>query len=153
MSSHSVDLEFWFAVNAGHLLMILNSSLQMKPNPDGVSRAQKSRDFQGERPNWILIAAGALLSTLSIHLGYKLKQTLNTKQQENARVSSKGRVICIAIVNFPLRCLLLTVKVVYYSENGKPSNRRKTAASHLHSNVYSFTREDDDCFNFISGVI
>ncbi|KAF5442590.1 hypothetical protein F2P56_035231 [Juglans regia] len=97
----------------------------MKPKPDGVSRAQKSRNFQGERPNWILIAAGALLSTLSFRLGYKLKQALNTKQQENARISSK--------------------------ENGKPSNRRKPG-SHLHSNVYSFTREDDDCFNCISGT-
>lgn len=55
----------------------------MKPKTTGVPRAQKPKSFQGEGPNWVLIAGGALLSTLSIHLGYKLKQALDTKQ-ENA---------------------------------------------------------------------
>ncbi|KAE8077522.1 hypothetical protein FH972_016079 [Carpinus fangiana] len=98
----------------------------MKPRTNGVPRAQKSKNFQGEGPNWILIAGGALLSTLSIRLGYKLKQALDAKQQENANNSLKG--------------------------NGKSSDRRKAAGSHLHSNVYSFTREDDGCFNCISGT-
>ncbi|KAK5818524.1 hypothetical protein PVK06_023465 [Gossypium arboreum] len=35
---------------------------------------------------------GALLSTLPIHLGYKLKQALNTKQQHEASTRSKARV-------------------------------------------------------------
>lgn len=48
--------------------------------------------------------------------------------------------------------LLAIVKVVCFSGNGKSSDRRKAACSHLHSNVYSFTREDDGCFNCISGV-
>ncbi|KAG2708797.1 hypothetical protein I3843_05G190400 [Carya illinoinensis] len=98
----------------------------MKPRTNGVSRAQKSKNFQSEGPNWILIAGGALLSTLSIRLGYKLKQALDTKQQENASNSLKG--------------------------NGKSSDRRNAAGSHLHSNVYSFTREDDGCFNCMSGT-
>ncbi|XVE90383.1 hypothetical protein DITRI_Ditri20bG0073400 [Diplodiscus trichospermus] len=55
-----------------------------------VSRSQKSKNIQVEGPNWILIAGGALLSTLSIRLGYKLKQALDTKQQDNATTSSKG---------------------------------------------------------------
>ncbi|KAB1205286.1 hypothetical protein CJ030_MR7G012078 [Morella rubra] len=97
----------------------------MKPRTNGVPRAQKSKNFQGEGPNWILIAGGVLLSTLSIRLGYKLKQVLDTKQQENASSSLKG--------------------------NGKSSDRRKAAGSPLHSNMYSFTRENDGCFNFISG--
>ncbi|KAE8656154.1 putative tocopherol O-methyltransferase [Hibiscus syriacus] len=55
-----------------------------------VSKVQNSKKIQGERPNWILIAGGALLSTLSIRLGYKLKQALDTKQQYNATTSLKG---------------------------------------------------------------
>ncbi|KAA3486573.1 golgin subfamily A member 4-like isoform X1 [Gossypium australe] len=57
-----------------------------------VSRGQKSKKFQGEGPNWILVAGGALLSTLSVRLGYKLKQALDTKQQDNATASLKGRL-------------------------------------------------------------
>ncbi|XP_022747463.1 uncharacterized protein LOC111297110 [Durio zibethinus] len=90
-----------------------------------VSRGQKSKNFQGEGPNWILIAGCALLSTLSIRLGYKLKQALETKQQDNATISLKG--------------------------NGT-SDRRRSSGCHLHSNMYSFTQEDDDCFNCISGA-
>ncbi|XP_062147425.1 uncharacterized protein LOC133855672 isoform X2 [Alnus glutinosa] len=93
----------------------------MKPRTNGVPRAQKSKNFQGGGQNWILIAGGALLSTLSIRLGYKLKQALDAKQQDNSR-------------------------------DAKSSDRRKAAGSHLHSNVYSFTREDDGCFNCISGT-
>ncbi|XWS65011.1 hypothetical protein CRYUN_Cryun05aG0054200 [Craigia yunnanensis] len=90
-----------------------------------VSRGQKSKKIQGEGPNWILIAGGALLSTLSIRLGYKLKQALGTKQQDNATTSLKG--------------------------NGT-SDRRRPSGCHLHSNMYSFTQEDDGCFNYISGA-
>ncbi|XVE90385.1 hypothetical protein DITRI_Ditri20bG0073400 [Diplodiscus trichospermus] len=89
-----------------------------------VSRSQKSKNIQVEGPNWILIAGGALLSTLSIRLGYKLKQALDTKQQDNATTSSKG--------------------------NGA-SDRRRSSGSRLHSNMYSFIQEDDGCFNCISG--
>ena len=66
-----------------------------------VSRGQKSKKFQGERPNWILIAGGALLSTLSIRLGYKLKQSLDSKQQDNATTSLKGILVSIA----PIICI------------------------------------------------
>lgn len=55
----------------------------MKPRTNGAPRAQNSRNFQGEGPNWVLLAGGALLSTLSIRLGFKLKQALDIKQQEN----------------------------------------------------------------------
>lgn len=96
----------------------------MKPRENGVPRSQKSQKIQGEGPNWILIAGGALLSTLSIRFGYKLKQALDSKQQENDSNSLKG--------------------------NGKSSDRRKSAATHLHSNMYSFARDDDGCFNCIS---
>ncbi|RVW78646.1 Retrovirus-related Pol polyprotein from transposon TNT 1-94 [Vitis vinifera] len=96
-------------------------ALKMKPRTNGVPRAQKSRNFQGEGPNWVLLAGGALLSTLSIRLGYKLKQALDTKQQENA-------------------------------SSGKSADRNKSGACRLHSNAYSFTREDNSCFHCVSGM-
>ncbi|KAK8542859.1 hypothetical protein V6N13_136589 [Hibiscus sabdariffa] len=90
-----------------------------------VSRGQKSKNFQGEGRNWILIAGGALLSTLSVRLGYRLKQAIDAKQQENATASMKG--------------------------NGVP-DRRRSSNCRLHSNMYSFTEEDDGCFNCMSGA-
>ncbi|XP_050385842.1 uncharacterized protein LOC126802277 isoform X2 [Argentina anserina] len=94
----------------------------MKPKTTGVPRAQKSKPFPGNGPNWVLIAGGALLSTLSIRLGYKLKQALDIKQQENAR-------------------------------SGKSPGRRMSAGCHVHSNVYSFTQQDEgSCFHCISGT-
>ncbi|XVF06827.1 hypothetical protein REPUB_Repub06bG0084600 [Reevesia pubescens] len=90
-----------------------------------VSRDQKSKKFQGEGPNWILIVGGALLSTLSIRLGYKLKQSLDTNQQDNASTSSKGI---------------------------GTSDGRRSSGCHSRSNIYSFTQEDDGCFNCISGA-
>ncbi|KAH7521307.1 hypothetical protein FEM48_Zijuj07G0019100 [Ziziphus jujuba var. spinosa] len=58
----------------------------MKPK---ASASGKSKSFQGEGPNWVLIAGGALLSTLSIRLGYKLKQALDTKHH-NSTNAFKG---------------------------------------------------------------
>lgn len=66
----------------------------MKPRTNEVPRAQMSKKIQGEGPNWILIAGGALLSTLSMRLGYKLKQILDAKQVENNSNGSIGLVIC-----------------------------------------------------------
>lgn len=99
----------------------------MKPKTTGTPRAQKPKSLQGEGgPNWILIAGGALLSTLSIRLGYKLKQAIDTKQQENVNNGSKG--------------------------SGKFSGRRKSAGCRTHSNVYSFAEDDGTCFNCLSGA-
>lgn len=66
----------------------------MKPKTNGLPRAQISNSLQGEGPNWILIAGGALLSTLSMRLGYKLKQVLDTKEVESSSKDSRGLVIC-----------------------------------------------------------
>ncbi|XP_038992610.1 uncharacterized protein LOC120116131 isoform X1 [Hibiscus syriacus] len=89
------------------------------------SRGPRSKSFQGEGPNWILIAGGALLSTLSIRFGYKLKQALDTKQHHNSSTRSKGT---------------------------GTSDQRSSSGCRLHSNMYSFTQEDDECFNCISGA-
>uniref|UniRef100_A0A251K7L2 Uncharacterized protein n=1 Tax=Manihot esculenta TaxID=3983 RepID=A0A251K7L2_MANES len=93
----------------------------MKSRANGIPRGQKAKNIQIEGPNWILIAGGALLSTLSIRLGYKLKQNLDAKQQTNTR-------------------------------NGKSSDRRRTEGCHMHSNMYSYTQNDDGCFNCMSDL-
>ncbi|GMI85437.1 hypothetical protein like AT4G27620 [Hibiscus trionum] len=90
-----------------------------------VSRGQNSKKIQGEGTNWILIAGGALLSSLSVRLGYKLKQSLDLKQLDNATSSLKG--------------------------NGS-SDRRRSSSCQLHSNMYLFTEENGGCFNCMSGA-
>lgn len=37
------------------------------------------------------------------------------------------------------------------SGSGKSADRNKSGACRLHSNAYSFTREDNSCFNRVSG--
>ena len=86
-------------------------ALKMKPRTKGTSSGQKAQDFQGEGRNWILIAGGALLSTLSIHLGYKLKQTMESKQQANASNSLKGVALFIASARFLQYYLAITFEV------------------------------------------
>lgn len=61
----------------------------MKPQTNG-SRVHKANHTRVEGPNWLIIAAGALLSTLSIRLGYKLKQALDSKPKHNATTILKG---------------------------------------------------------------
>lgn len=98
----------------------------MIPRTDGGSRGRRTKHIQGEGPNWILIAGGALLSALSIRFGYKLKQTLDSRQQQaNANSALKG--------------------------NGKHSDKRRSPGHHLQTNMYSFTQDDGGCFNCISG--
>jgi hypothetical protein len=53
----------------------------MKPQTNGSSRVHKSNKHSREEgPPWLIIAAGAVLSTLSIRLGYKLRQATDSKQ-------------------------------------------------------------------------
>ncbi|CAM8968454.1 unnamed protein product [Rhodiola kirilowii] len=58
---------------------------------NGMSKAQGSRSFQGQRPHWAIIAGGALLSSLSIRLGYMLKQALDGKQQTHGSNSTDNK--------------------------------------------------------------
>nr|GMC66623.1 Leucine-rich repeat-containing protein [Ipomoea batatas] len=98
----------------------------MKSRTNGISRAQKSKALQGEGPNWVLIAGGALLSTLSVRLGYKLKQVLDAKQQNTTGNTSK--------------------------ENNKPAERKKARNCHLQSSSYCFNQDDENCYNCLSGT-
>lgn len=96
----------------------------MKPNSNEMLGGQRGKQFQGQGPNWILIAGGALLSTLSVRLGYRLKQVLDSKQPQNATNGLK--------------------------ENGKHVARKRTGNCRSHSsNLYCF-EQDDGCFNCIS---
>ena len=52
-----------------------------------LQKSGRGSHVQGEGPNWVLVAGGVLLSTLSISLGCKLKQLFDGKQQNN---TSKG---------------------------------------------------------------
>lgn len=79
------DMDVWWSQYSPAL-----TSDRMKPRSNGMARDQRSKSFQGEGPNWVLIAGGALLSTLSIRLGYKLKQLNDTKHQESSSKDSKG---------------------------------------------------------------
>lgn len=55
----------------------------MKPQSNGSRRVHNHTREEG--PTWLIIAAaGALLSTLSIRLGYKLKQVTDSKPKQNA---------------------------------------------------------------------
>ncbi|XP_010241455.1 PREDICTED: uncharacterized protein LOC104586051 [Nelumbo nucifera] len=103
----------------------------MKPGAHGISRAQKSKKFQGEGPNWVLVAGGALLSTLSIQLGYKLKQALDTKRLNNASNRLKG--------------------------NADSVDKRTLGVCTSNSNLYSFPQDEDSfhkcCSGFSSGMM
>ncbi|KAI3468169.1 hypothetical protein Pfo_024832 [Paulownia fortunei] len=94
----------------------------MKPRTSEVPR--RSRNIQEGAPNWILIAGGALLSTLSIRLGYKLKQVLDTKQLDNSSQSLKDQ---------------------------KSDDWKKPGSCGLHSNAFYFTQEEDGCCTCYNG--
>ncbi|KAL0873153.1 hypothetical protein Bca101_022858 [Brassica carinata] len=56
----------------------------MSTTRNGISKHQRAEKVCGQGgPNWILIAGGALLSTLSIRFGYKLKQSLDFKPHQS----------------------------------------------------------------------
>ncbi|XP_057776018.1 uncharacterized protein LOC130994905 isoform X1 [Salvia miltiorrhiza] len=105
------------------LLVCTSVALAMKPR--ATESPRRSRTVQGEGPNWILIAGSALLSTLSVRLGYKLKQVLDAKQLNN---SSPG------------------LKV-----NGKSTNGKKSGSCPMHSNAFCFPQDEDVCYNHYSG--
>ncbi|KZV17294.1 hypothetical protein F511_18235 [Dorcoceras hygrometricum] len=72
----------------------------MKPK---VTEAHRSpRKLQEGGPNWILVAGGVLLSTLSIRLGYKLKQFLDTKQTVTRSQGNRKSVDWKKPASFPM---------------------------------------------------
>jgi hypothetical protein len=56
----------------------------MKSKENGsIQKAGKVDHSQRGRPNWVLVAGGVLLSTLSVRLGCKLKQMFDAKKQNS----------------------------------------------------------------------
>ncbi|CAH8322034.1 unnamed protein product [Eruca vesicaria subsp. sativa] len=96
---------------------------------NGISKHQRADKVSGQGgPFWILIAEGALLSTLSIRFGYKLKQSLDFKpRQSNASAGLKA--------------------------NGT-SERPKSVGCCLHSHTSSSAHKNDySCFHSIPGTV
>ncbi|XAR62327.1 hypothetical protein NMG60_11017050 [Bertholletia excelsa] len=98
----------------------------MRSRANSFPSVSKSKRLQGEGPNWILIAGGALLSTLSIRLGYKLKQVLDAKQPETACNSLKG--------------------------NGRLTDGKNSGSCHFHSSESCCAQDEADRFNCISEI-
>ncbi|GAB2293057.1 hypothetical protein Dimus_027275 [Dionaea muscipula] len=96
----------------------------MKPRGHVRTKSQKSENNHGEGPNWVLIAGSALLSTISIHVGRKLKQAFEAKQPDHA----------------PLK------------ESGKFADQRRSGVGLQNSNVLSVEREEYGCSNCIAGM-
>lgn len=66
-----------------------------------IQKARKTDNVQGG-PNWVLVAGGVLLSTLSVKLGCKLKQLFDAKQRNSN--TSKGLMPPFAVVTL-IPCL------------------------------------------------
>ncbi|KAL1203087.1 hypothetical protein V5N11_015331 [Cardamine amara subsp. amara] len=97
----------------------------MSSRRNGISRHHRVESFRGEGPNWILIAGGALLSTLSIRFGYKLKQSIDSKPHSNGTGELKP--------------------------NGT-SDRGRSPRCCFHSNSSSCERNNDCCFHCTPGT-
>ena len=67
-----------------HLHVFLRFCINMKSRSNSEARVQRVKSNQGDGPNWVLIVGGALLSTLSIRIGCKLKQAIDWKPRDNA---------------------------------------------------------------------
>lgn len=63
---------------------------KMKMKAQSSSNGSRVHKNGEEGPTWIIIAAGALLSTLSIRLGYKLKQAIDSKPPPPKHENLKG---------------------------------------------------------------
>ncbi|CAN6461366.1 unnamed protein product [Victoria cruziana] len=88
------------------------------------SRDRRTANVHVGGPNWVLIACGALLSTLSIRIGCKLKQALLDRRSTDDGNLSKGHA---------------------------RANPKRSGACPLHSNAYCFTHDDDRCCHCVSG--
>ncbi|KQK00067.1 uncharacterized protein LOC100844800 isoform X2 [Brachypodium distachyon] len=60
----------------------------------GMQKAVRVDHLQGGGPNWVLVAGGVLLSTLSVKLGCKIKQMFDTKQQDTTSKAKRRPGAC-----------------------------------------------------------
>jgi hypothetical protein len=110
----------------------------------GIQKAGRVDHLQGGGPNWVLVAGGVLLSTLSVKLGCKLKQMFDTKQHNS---SPKGLMLLFAIVTFiPFSCSLYAFCLLCNT-----AAERRPAGCESHSNLCRF-RGQTSCYSCISGA-
>lgn len=91
-----------------------------------IKRSEKLKHVEEASPNWVVIAGGALLCTLSIKLCCKLKQAFEVKRSAKAHVSSK--------------------------ENGRSTPNRSHESCKLQSQSHRFTHNEDGCCQYVTGI-
>jgi hypothetical protein len=129
----------------------------MKPQTNGSSRVHKSNKHSREEgPPWLIIAAGAVLSTLSIRLGYKLRQATDSKptpkQNAATTILKGGRGVFVnQFISF--RCFVNNHFFYLISGNGKSANVRKPPDCFMQPNGYSQMQDNHGCFTCNSGLI
>lgn len=85
----------------------------MSTRRNGISRHQRVDNSRGEGgPNWILIAGGALLSTLSIRFGYKLTQFVDSKPHPDATAGLKRTCITSLLLHEDLGFIFYLIGLV-----------------------------------------
>lgn len=122
---------------------------------NGFSKHQRAEKVCGQGgPNWILIAGGALLSTLSIRFGYKLKQSplFKPPHHSNASPGFKGtcfKSLCCFFFTYVLYCILMEACC---AANG--TSERQRCCCCLHSSTTSSCAKNNDysCFRSIPGL-
>jgi hypothetical protein len=77
-----------------------------------LQKSGRGSHVQGEGPNWVLVAGGVLLSTLSVRLGCKLKQLFDGKQQNNTSKGLMSSHAPIFIYNLDLVSLLFVCSLI-----------------------------------------
>ncbi|CAL9084774.1 unnamed protein product [Musa textilis] len=88
-----------------------------------IQRVKKLNHVQQEGPNWVLIAGSALLSTLTVSLGCKLKKAFQIRRQDTA-----------------------------HKEYRKSATKKSSGACQLHSSLYHFNQDEEACCYCLSGT-
>jgi len=78
----------------------------MKAKANGSIKKAGKGDHVHGGPNWVLVAGGILLSTLSVRLGCRLKQMFETKQQNPSTKGLRLSIWSVTCITFPcaLKC-------------------------------------------------
>ncbi|XP_009396210.2 uncharacterized protein LOC103981270 isoform X3 [Musa acuminata AAA Group] len=92
-----------------------------------IQRVQKLNHVRQEGPNWVLIAGSALLSTLTVSLGCKLKKAFQIRRQDTSHKD-------------------------VHTEYRKSASKKSSGACQLHSSLYHFNQDEEVCCYCLSGT-
>lgn len=116
-----------------------------------IQRVQKLNHVRQEGPNWVLIAGSALLSTLTVSLGCKLKKAFQIRRQDTAH---KGLTCASAILAYYFLMMYLILNVLdVHTEYRKSASKKSSGACQLHSSLYHFNQDEEVCCYCLSGVL